>query len=89
MSARETPDPELTALRKLADTAEHIFDHQGIHTKAPMQILQEALRSAQDDIVQLSDSEGADSMSYRRAELRLDLALALAEYRATFGRVSP
>jgi hypothetical protein len=89
MSTRGMQETELEALRQLADAAERIFDHEGIHTKTPVQILQEALRSTQDDLTMLSSCESSDSMFYRRAELRIDLALALAEYRATFGRVSP
>jgi hypothetical protein len=84
---------ELTALRQLADAVEEIFDAEGIHDKTPAKILEEALRCTKADISLLSDGAasglGVDGMHFRRAEDRIDLALALAEYRATFGRVSP
>ena len=82
--------PELVALRKLARTAEHIFEFEGIcRTMTPAEILGEAIRCAKSDFAVLGDSTAvgsgtADSMVFRRAELRLDLALALAEYRQEF-----
>ena len=89
--AEATGSPELVALRKLAHTAESIFDFQGImgHRLTPLEILEEALRCAQSDFAVLGDSSCgesgmADSMVFRRAELRIDLALALAEYREKF-----
>ena len=93
--AEATGSPELVALRKLARTAEHIFEHQGISRRmTPVEILGEALRCAQSEFAVLGDSSfsgsgTADSMVFRRAELRIDLALALAEYREEFSLAAP
>jgi len=84
---------ELLALRKLVITAEHIFDAEGVTlvdtAMTPLEILSEALRSAKSDFAVIGDADmscsGSDSsMVYRRAELRIDLALALAKYRKEF-----
>ena len=93
--AEATGSPELVALRKLARTAEHIFEFQGLcHRMTPVEILGEALRCAQSEFAVLGDSSCcgsgmADSMVFRRAELRIDLALALAEYREEFSLAAP
>ncbi len=89
--AEATGSAELVALRKLAKVAEHIFEFEGITCRqmTPAEILGEAIRCAQSDFAIIGDSSHvgsgmADSMVFRRAELRLDLALALAEYRQKF-----
>ena len=88
--AEATGSTEIVALRKLARAAEHIFEFQGICGRmSPVEILGEALRCAQSDFAVMGDSTAvasgmADSMVFRRAELRIDLALALAEYREEF-----
>jgi len=55
----------------------------------PAEILGEALRCAQDDFAMIGETVFAgggtlNTMICRRATLRLDLALALAEYREEF-----
>lgn len=88
-----TGSPELVALRKLVRTAESVFEFEGYcHRGTPMtplEILGEALRCAQSDFAVIGDSSCgssgmSNSMVFRRAELRIDLALALAEYRTEF-----
>ena len=93
--AEATGSPEVVALRKLAHVAASIFEFNGImgHQLTPVEILGEALRCAQSDFAVIGDASGtgsgmADSMVFRRAELRIDLALALAEYREEFPLVA-
>jgi hypothetical protein len=93
--AEATGSPEIVALRKLAHAAERIFEHEGITSRrmTPLEILGEALRCARSDFSVLGDASGAESgmvdgMVFRRAELRIDLALALAEHREKFAVTS-
>lgn len=90
-SGEATGSAEVVTLRKLARAAEQIFEFQGlsIGQLTPLEILGEALRCAQSDFSVIGDASSVgsgivDSMVFRRAELRLDLALALAEYREEF-----
>jgi hypothetical protein len=83
-------DEELDALRDLAARAELIFEHDGETGSDPSNVLREALRSAGNDFALLGDevySGGgtATSMTFRRAELRCELALAVFAYRSEFG----
>ena len=97
MSSADTPDRrELVALRKLARAALHIFEAEGLSHRpmSQLDVLSEALRCAQSDFAVLGDSACgssgmADSMVFRRAELRIDLALALADYCEAFGAITP
>lgn len=82
---------EVKALRKVADAVELVFQHDGIGDPAPIDILREAIRCAQDDFEILGDSAQSElgvphHMVFSRAQRRLDLALALADYRERFGR---
>jgi hypothetical protein len=82
-------DEELDVLRHLAGVAEHVFEAEGCPS-SPAQILRQALLCARSDFAVIGDAcgEGSgtdDSMVYRRAELRIDLALALFDYRSEFG----
>lgn len=82
---------EVKALRKVADAAELVFQHEGIGDPTPIDILREALRAAKDDFEILGDSAQSElgvphGMVFARAQRRLDLALALADYRERFGR---
>ena len=93
--AEATGSPEVVALRKLARAAESIFEFRGnLRRPPPAEILREALRCAQSDFAVLGDASStgsgmADNMTFRRAELRIDLALALAEYREEFPMFAP
>jgi hypothetical protein len=80
---------ELEVLRKLADIAAGIYE-SGDETEATAEaVLREALRTASADLDLLSEASGnglggPDSMSFVRAQRRIELALALSEYRADF-----
>ena len=88
--AEATGSPEVVALRKVVRAADGIFEFQGLpHRLTSAEILGEALRCARSDFEVIGDAaaEGSgmvSSMVFRRAELRIDLALALAEYREEF-----
>jgi len=82
---------EVVALRKLADAVELAFQNEGIGNPSPNDILREAIRCAKDDFELIGDASesglGApEGMVFQRAQLRLDLALTLADYRERFGR---
>jgi hypothetical protein len=86
-------DEELDVLRNVAELAEKIFESGeeiGNAAQSVTGILREALRSVRADIELISDSNGTGSSvgfwPFRRAEFRIDLALALAEYRQEFPR---
>jgi len=85
-------DEELDVLRDIAEKAGLIFEHNGEVSTDPTAILREALRSASDDIGIIGDaSQGgggaASSMTFVRAQCRIELALALFEYRQAFGYI--
>ena len=73
---------ELASLRAVAAAAAAIFEESGVPgPPTAMTLLKEALRCASEDISDLGSLRGmAGSMSFRRAELRCDLALELVEY---------
>jgi hypothetical protein len=83
---------ELKALRAIALAAMSSFEARGIAHLGlkPADILHEALLCAQSDIDVIGSAchtglGAVDSMVFRRAELRIDLAIALAEYCGKFG----
>jgi hypothetical protein len=83
-------DEELDALRNLVQVAEGVFEHDG-ESSAPVALLREALRSARADFDLLGDASGCGSalggLTFIRCVRRIDLALALAEYRESFGYI--
>lgn len=84
-------DEELDILRNLVGLAESTFEHQG-EGGAPVAILREALRCAQDDFDVIRDAQttsdgGVEEMFFLRCDSRIALALALFEYREEFGYV--
>jgi hypothetical protein len=87
------PSGELTALRKLATRALRIFEAEGLMGElTSAEILGEALRCAKDELSLFGDSifgsgSGIDTMHLQRARDRIELALALAEYREDFGPI--
>lgn len=84
---------ELTALRKLATTALRIFEAEGLMGElTAAEILGEALRCNRDELILFGDAiagsgSGLDTMHLQRAKDRIDLALALAEYREDYGPI--
>lgn len=83
-------DDELESLRELVRTAAYIFEATGATSvMSPQDILRETLLCAQADFSVIGDAShaggGVDSMVFRRAELRIDLGIALAEYCNQFG----
>ena len=87
-----TQPDELGALRKLADAAERSFVNEGTidGEPTPIEILREAIRCASSDFDLLDESYSnglgmVDDFVFTRAQRRLQLALALAEYREQFG----
>jgi hypothetical protein len=87
------PSGELAALRKLATTAVRIFEAEGlIGELTAAEILGEALRCSKDELSLFGDAifgsgSGIDTMHLQRARDRIDLALALAEYREDYGPI--
>ena len=81
---------ELETLRAVARTAAGIFEAEGLRPRSPLDILRETLLCAQSDFEVIeyactSDSGVVEGMVFRRAELRIDLGLALAAYCEKFG----
>ena len=81
---------ELETLRAVARAAAGIFEADGRLLCSPQDILREALLCAQSDFQVIecagsSDGGVVDGMVFRRAELRIDLSLALAAYCEKFG----
>lgn len=89
MSAPSWIDDAIGALPPLV-TVEELVTLLRVRGLTPAELLAEAARCAQSDFAVIGDaSQGCsgtiDCMVYRRAEMRLDLALALADYRERFG----
>jgi len=91
--AEQSAFQELAALRKLATTAVRIFEAEGILGElTAAEILGEALRCNRDELILFGDAisgsgSGLDTMHLQRAKDRIDLALALAEYREDYGPI--
>ncbi len=90
MSASQSS--EINALRALVHAAVGSFEFQGPFDSdtSPKDILLEVLLCAQSDFNVIGDASHTgggvvDSMVFRRAELRIDLGIALAEYCEKFG----
>jgi hypothetical protein len=87
------PSAEIAALRKLATTAVRIFEAEGLTGElTSAEILGEALRCSKDELSLFGDAilgsdDGVDTMHLQRARDRIDLALALAEYRENYGPI--
>jgi hypothetical protein len=78
-------DEEFDMLRAIADLAEQSFETGDGKLASPTEILREALRCAQNDFGLISEAHDVPALVYLRCEKRIDLALALAEYREQFG----
>jgi hypothetical protein len=91
METVQEKNDELKALRALVHAAARTFEFQGLAgTLTPKDILLETLLCAQSDLGVISDAShtgmgAAEDMVFRRAELRIDLGIALAEYCEEFG----
>ncbi len=73
------------------DLAEQAFEAEGEIAEDPVHVLLEALRCARDDLELVatcgggSTSDGVQTGAGRRAEMRIDLALKLYEFRVKHG----
>ena len=81
---------ELQVLRELAGAVVGIYDCGGEGKLTSEGVLREALRTVRADLDLFGDSScnglgGPDSMAFIRVQRRIDLALALSEYHASFG----
>jgi hypothetical protein len=81
---------EMAALHRIAGAAAHIFEHDGPVRTGARELLLEAVKSAQEDFDAIGALEcrggGFETMFARRCELRLGLAIELADWLHRFGR---
>lgn len=82
-------DEELDQLRSIASLLERSFYFNGPSGKDPTNVLTEALGAASEDFNVIAAADEAGSgvpySAFHRAELRCRAALALFEYRQSFG----
>jgi hypothetical protein len=76
---------ELESLRAILRTALWTFEHQGAGRGSSRELIEEALRSARDDIDMLEHAVDAPGLRFCRAQYRIDLAFAIAKHLDTFG----